>query len=242
MDYDMSILYYQGKANVVVDTLSKFSIGSNTHVEDVKKELAKEVHGLARLGVRLLDSSECRVVAYDYKQKVMAFEQKGDGVLKYQGRLFVPKVDEIQERIMVEPHSSGYAIPTGSIKMYHDLREVYWWNSMKRCIAYFVAKCPNVQQVKEEHQRLGCVTQNIVLPEWKWEMINIDFITGLSRSRTQHYSIWAVMRFGKKGKPSPQYIGPYRISKRVGNVANELEFVPELVVVHLVFHISMLMN
>ncbi|WMV08326.1 hypothetical protein MTR67_001711 [Solanum verrucosum] len=49
-----------------------------------------------------------------------------------------------------------------------------------------------------------------------------------------------VMRFGKKGKLSPRYIGPYRISKRVGNVAYELELPQELATVHPVFHISML--
>ncbi|WMV29694.1 hypothetical protein MTR67_023079 [Solanum verrucosum] len=49
-----------------------------------------------------------------------------------------------------------------------------------------------------------------------------------------------VMRFGKKGKLSPRYIGPYRISKRIGKVAYELELPQELVAVHPVFHISML--
>ncbi|WMV25453.1 hypothetical protein MTR67_018838 [Solanum verrucosum] len=49
-----------------------------------------------------------------------------------------------------------------------------------------------------------------------------------------------VMRFGKKGKLSPRYIGPYRISKRVDNVAYELELPRELATVYLVFHISML--
>ncbi|WMV58030.1 hypothetical protein MTR67_051415 [Solanum verrucosum] len=49
-----------------------------------------------------------------------------------------------------------------------------------------------------------------------------------------------VMRFGKKGKVSPRYIDPYRISKRVGNVAYELELPQELAAVHPVFHISML--
>ncbi|WMV51474.1 hypothetical protein MTR67_044859 [Solanum verrucosum] len=49
-----------------------------------------------------------------------------------------------------------------------------------------------------------------------------------------------VMRFGKKGNLSPQYIGPYRISKRIGNVAYELELPQELAAVHPVFHISML--
>ncbi|WMV07759.1 hypothetical protein MTR67_001144 [Solanum verrucosum] len=49
-----------------------------------------------------------------------------------------------------------------------------------------------------------------------------------------------VMRFGKKGKLSPRYIGPYRIVKRVGNVAYDLELPQELATVHPVFHISML--
>ncbi|WMV42357.1 hypothetical protein MTR67_035742 [Solanum verrucosum] len=49
-----------------------------------------------------------------------------------------------------------------------------------------------------------------------------------------------VMRFGKKGKLSPRYIGPYRISKRIGNVTYELELPQELAAVHPIFHISML--
>ncbi|WMV19392.1 hypothetical protein MTR67_012777 [Solanum verrucosum] len=48
------------------------------------------------------------------------------------------------------------------------------------------------------------------------------------------------MIFGKKGKLSPRYIGPYRIYKRIGNVAYELELPPELAAIHPVFHISML--
>ncbi|KAK4717703.1 hypothetical protein R3W88_016041 [Solanum pinnatisectum] len=47
-------------------------------------------------------------------------------------------------------------------------------------------------------------------------------------------------RFGKKGKLSPRYIRPYQISKRIGNVAYELDLPQELVAVHPVFHISML--
>ncbi|WMV32523.1 hypothetical protein MTR67_025908 [Solanum verrucosum] len=49
-----------------------------------------------------------------------------------------------------------------------------------------------------------------------------------------------VMRFGKKGKLSPRYIVPYRISKRVGTVAYELELPQNLAAVHLIFHVSML--
>ncbi|XP_075092444.1 uncharacterized protein LOC142172676 [Nicotiana tabacum] len=54
---------------------------------------------------------------------------------------------------------------------------------MKKDIATFVAQCPNCQQVKAEHQKPGGLLQNIEIPAWKWESINMDFITGLPNSR-----------------------------------------------------------
>ena len=49
-----------------------------------------------------------------------------------------------------------------------------------------------------------------------------------------------VMRFGKKGKISPRYVGPYKILKRFDKVTYELEFPVELAAVHPVFHMSLL--
>ncbi|XP_070010128.1 uncharacterized protein [Nicotiana sylvestris] len=48
------------------------------------------------------------------------------------------------------------------------------------------------------------------------------------------------MRFGKKGKLSPRYIGPCRIIQRIGQVAYKLDFPPEMPLVHPAFHVSML--
>ena len=50
-DYDMSVLYHPGKANVVANTLSRMSMGSVSHVEKEKKELVKDVHRFSLLGV-----------------------------------------------------------------------------------------------------------------------------------------------------------------------------------------------
>ena len=55
-DYDMSILDNTSKANVVVDALCRMTMGSVSHLDEAKKDLAREVHRLARLGVRLESS------------------------------------------------------------------------------------------------------------------------------------------------------------------------------------------
>ncbi|KAM1748653.1 hypothetical protein ACFX12_009616 [Malus domestica] len=50
------------------------------------------------------------------------------------------------------------------------------------------------------------------------------------------------MRFGKKCKLSPRYIGPYEITERIAEVVYKLELPPELSKVHNVFHVSMLQH
>ena len=64
---------------------------------------------------------------------------------------------------------------------------------MKRDIADFVSKCPNCQQVKVEHQKPGGMTQVIDITTWKLDVINMDFITGLPRTRRQYDSIWVTV-------------------------------------------------
>ena len=114
-------------------------------------------------------------------------------MLRYQDRLCVPEVDGLKETIMSEAHNSHYSIHPGSTKMYRDLREVYWWHGMKKDIAKFVSECPNCQQVKVEHQRPGGLAQDIEIPTWKWEDVNMDFVVGLPRTRRQFDSIWVVV-------------------------------------------------
>ena len=49
-----------------------------------------------------------------------------------------------------------------------------------------------------------------------------------------------VVRFGKRGKLSPRFIGPFEILERIGTVAYRLELSPSMTGVHEMFHISML--
>ena len=49
-----------------------------------------------------------------------------------------------------------------------------------------------------------------------------------------------IMRFGKKGKLAPRYIGPFAIVKRFKKVAYKLELPEDLKVIHLIFHVFLL--
>ncbi len=77
--------------------------------------------------------------------------------------------------------------------MYQDLKQQFWWASMRREIAEYVALCDVCQRVKAEHQKPAGLLQPLKIPEWKWEEIGMDFITGLPRTSAGHDSIWVVV-------------------------------------------------
>ena len=87
-----------------------------------------------------------------------SFALGGDGILRYQDRLYVPDVDDLRTMIVPEVHGSTYSIHLGSTKMYHDHKQIYWWDGMKKDIADYVAKFPNYQQVKAEPPNPGSLT------------------------------------------------------------------------------------
>ena len=50
---------------------------------------------------------------------------------------------------------------------------------MKKDIEEFVAKCPSCQQVKAEHQKSGGLLQEIQVPTWKCEYINMVLVVDI---------------------------------------------------------------
>nr|CAE01614.2 OSJNBa0067G20.15 [Oryza sativa Japonica Group] len=52
---------------------------------------------------------------------------------------------------------------------------------------------PVVNRVKAEHQKPAGLLQPLKIPEWKWEKIGMDFITGLPRMSSGHTSIWVIV-------------------------------------------------
>ena len=68
-------------------------------------------------------------------------------------------------------------------------RKQYFWTGMKKDIVEYISKCMKCQKVKVGHQNPVGLLQPLPIPEWKWEVISMDFFTGLPMTWRQHDSI-----------------------------------------------------
>eukprot|EP00253_Pinus_taeda_P010733 PITA_10733 len=73
------------------------------------------------------------------------------------------------------------------------LRREYYWPKMKKEVVEYLARCLECQQIKAEHLHPAGLLQPLPIPEWKWETISMDFITGLPRTKKNNDSIMVVV-------------------------------------------------
>jgi hypothetical protein len=73
------------------------------------------------------------------EEKSPGFLEDDEGVLWYKGRICVPNVLKLKDKILCEAHESAYSIHPRENKMYHDLKTTYLWYDMKTDIVEYVA-------------------------------------------------------------------------------------------------------
>lgn len=64
---------------------------------------------------------------------------------------------------------------------------------MKKEIATFVYSCLTCQKSKIEHQNPSGLMHSLSIPEWKWDNISMDFVSGLPRTNKNWEAIWVVV-------------------------------------------------
>ena len=173
-DYDFTFHYHPGKANVVVDALSRKSQGVLASIASREWRMLETVgqFGLqyneqaqGTLGIlvatpsllsRVIESQGQDVEIVSIRDRVQSgTDDEGwtvysDGSLRYRGLVMVPQLTDLREEILREFHCSRFSVHPGGTKMYQDLRRQYYWSGMKRHVADFVRRC-TCQQVKIEH-------------------------------------------------------------------------------------------
>ncbi|XP_071727728.1 uncharacterized protein [Rutidosis leptorrhynchoides] len=96
------------------------------------------------------------------------------GLKSYKDRIWVQFLRDLRDLILTEAHNSRLTVHLGSIKMYRDLKRLYWWPTMKIDVANFFEKCHICAQVKAEHQKLYGSLRQLENPQWKWDHINAE--------------------------------------------------------------------
>eukprot|EP00253_Pinus_taeda_P029654 PITA_29654 len=112
--------------------------------------------------------------------------------------------------IVDEFHISHYAGHPGYQKMITTIQKDYFLPRMKKSIAEYLARCLECQQIKAEHQHPVGLLQPLPIREWKWEIISVDFITGLPKTKRNNDSVMVVVdKLSKDAQfiPHPQTDG-----------------------------------
>jgi hypothetical protein len=159
-DYDLTINYHPRMDNVAADALSRSSHVSQLVVDSTGFELCEEFDKINLRIVANIEVMEMEVCSSQLQEiwkgqledekvqdikrnieeeKSPGFSEDDEGVLWYKGRIYVPNVKELKDKVLHKAHESAYSIHPGGNKMYHDLKATYWWYGMRRDIAEYVA-------------------------------------------------------------------------------------------------------
>jgi hypothetical protein len=163
-DYDLEVHYHPGKANVVADALSRKSHSHCLSVEVFNNTLYWEMRklnleiipqgSLNHITVEpILQDSIVMAQLHDKgvkiikqqlaqgEEKYKCFQEDPKGIIRFNGRMVVPKNPQLRKQIMDEAHLSKFTMHPGSTKMYQDLKRNFWWTCMRREIVKYVSEC-----------------------------------------------------------------------------------------------------
>ncbi|KAI3827689.1 hypothetical protein L1987_01772 [Smallanthus sonchifolius] len=240
-DYGSIIIYHPGKANVVADALSR----KDTKLKRVRA-LQLTIHtGLPdKIRSTQLEALKEENLPLEAIRGVEELQEvKTDGIRYMAERIWVPVFGNLREPVMNEAHKSRYSIHPGSNKMYHDLKVLYWWPKMKADIATYVSKCLTCARAApfEALYRRKCRSLICCAEVGDSQLTGPELVFETSEKIIQIRNRMAAARvilFGKRGKLNPRYAGPFKIVKRVGPVAYQLDLPEGLSSVHDVYHVS----
>ncbi|GKD23854.1 putative reverse transcriptase domain-containing protein [Tanacetum coccineum] len=177
-------------------------------------------------------------------------EQRSDGTFYYLNRIWVPLKGDVRTLIMDKAHKSKYSVHPGADKMYYDLRD-------RACVLDFGGSWDvHVSLVEfsynnSYHASVRCAPFEALYGRkcrspimWaevgEGQLIGPELVQETTEKISQGLKVArdCVVRFGKKRKLAPRFVGPFEIVKKVGPVAYWLVLAEELSGVHDTFHVS----
>lgn len=122
-----------------------------------------------------------------------------DGVIKYQGRIWLGIEPEIQKNLIAALHDSAAGGHSGFHATYNRVRRLFAWKGVKDMVKQFVRQCETCQKAKTERIYPAGLLQPLPIPKRPWAVISLDFIEGLPKSRGFDVILVIVDKFSKYG-------------------------------------------
>ena len=153
------------KANVVADALSRKSRGALASIASREWQMletmgqfglqySKQAQGTLgslvatpSLLSRVIESQGQDAKILSIRDRVQSstgdegWTVHADGSLRYKGRVVVPQLTNLREKILKEFHCSQFVVHPGGTKIYQDLHRQYYWSGKKRHVGDFVRRC-----------------------------------------------------------------------------------------------------
>lgn len=122
-----------------------------------------------------------------------------DGIIRFQGRIWVGDNSLAQQHILQAMHASGIGGHSGVTATYNRVKSLFAWPQMKQAVQQFVQQCETCQPAKVEHTKLPGLLQPLPVPTQDWEVISLDFVEGLPTSDRYNAILVVVDKFSKYG-------------------------------------------
>jgi hypothetical protein len=118
-------------------------------------------------------------------------------VIFYKDWIYLVPESTLKRKIIKVYHDSPATWHQGHFKTYMQIRERFSWKVLKDDVLQHIWECMNCQQNKFKQTHPAGLLQPLPVPEKKWEIISMDFITGLCRVQGKDCKFMVVERLTK---------------------------------------------
>ena len=121
------------------------------------------------------------------------------GVIRYKDRIWLGHNKEAQKDIILSLHDSVVGVNSGFQGTYQRIKGLFAWPALKQDIQAYVQACVVCKQAKSEHIKKPGLLSPLPIPKEAWNMVSMDFIGGLPKSKNFDTILVVIDKFSKYG-------------------------------------------
>jgi hypothetical protein len=179
LGFQYNIIYKKGKESSAADALSRQHHAAEVQAISVSKprwlEIIVEYYATDPEAKQLLTELS---ISHENDRGY----QLKDGLIRYKGKIWLGSHKEAHEAVMLALHNSGIGGHSGMKATYHKIKSLNM-PGMKQQVEAYVAACSICKKAKSEHSKLPGTLQPLLVPDQAWNVIAMDFIEGLPKSK-----------------------------------------------------------